>query len=60
MSSFIRTVGSLVQGMFSAFGSSLVATVSKMNLLRRRTFTVVVEFFSVLVLSLTMPAPHSY
>ena len=59
MSSFIKTVGRLVQGLFSALGSSLVATVSSTNLLSRRTLTVVLEFSSVLVLSLTMPAPHS-
>ena len=58
MSNFIRTVGCLVHGLFTAFGSSLVATESKTNLLSRRTFTVVVEFTFVLVLSLTMPAPR--
>ena len=59
ISNFINTVGSLVQGLSVAFGSSRTATVSSTNLLRRRTFTVVFDFSSVLVLSLTIPAPHS-
>ena len=60
MSIFIRTVGFLVQGLSFTIGSSLMATVSNTNLLRRRTLTVVLELSSVFTLSLTIPAPHSY
>ena len=59
MSNFIRTVGSLVQVLFFAFGSSLFATVSNTYLLRCRTFTVIFESSSVFMLSFTIPAPHS-
>ena len=59
MSIFIRTVGFLVQGLSFTVGSSLVATVSNTNLLRRRTFTLVLDLSSMFTLSLTIPAPHS-